>query len=102
MTFQRILISDNMQTIGNGTTIKIENAYNLKLVKIEEELKEEYIHVCSECGKLFKNPRTLKSNDCGKVYICSKCKVKSVQVSSKFFVGIGNIVEDKRVTCKYI
>jgi len=77
MTFQRILISDNMQTIDNGTTIKIENAYNLKLVKIEEELKEEYIHVCSECGKLFKNPRTLKSyksNDCGKVYICPNVK----------------------------
>lgn len=43
------------------------------------------LHICSGCNKKFKNVRTLKShksNDCGKTYICEKCRKKFVYRSS--------------------
>ncbi|XP_024874904.1 longitudinals lacking protein, isoforms H/M/V-like isoform X8 [Temnothorax curvispinosus] len=83
---------DNKQTIGEGK-------YNLRKFLKKEEPKEEYsdddlnddevasrahiepkadkLYRCLDCDKRFRNPRTLKShrsNDCGKSYICRKCK----------------------------
>lgn len=109
MIFCRILIPDDVQII--------DFKYNLRIVKEEEEEKENLdvkynlrklkkglkvksgddvkkwrririesdsssdvdmdTYICSDCGKNFNNPRTLRShlsNDCGKLYICSKCK----------------------------
>jgi len=56
--------------LSNKTDIKYSK--NIKL-------RWTNICICPICKKTFKNYRTLKShrsNDCGKSYICQKCKMK--------------------------
>jgi len=50
-------------------------------IKCSKDIKLRWtdVYICPNCKKIFKNPRTLKShrsNDCGKSYICQKCKIK--------------------------
>lgn len=90
-----ILISDN-KLIKNEDTKPYLQEFTEKKIKQEKEdikdakpkfnilsnknnKKRKIEYPCSDCGKVFKIPRSLKShksNDCGKIFVCPKCGKK--------------------------